>query len=59
MEPRLDELLELSRARIRQHDNKSAEHLLKAEEWLRRIHPDASTAILLATLTHDMETLPR
>jgi hypothetical protein len=51
----MDELLELSRAWVKQHYNKSVEHLLKAEEWLRRMHPNASPAMLLATLTHDME----
>lgn len=30
-------------------------HLLKALEWLDRIAPDASEAVRLATLTHDME----
>ncbi len=40
---------------VKDHYGKSAEHLLKAEEWLRRINPEASEALLLATLTHDME----
>lgn len=31
------------------------DHLLKALEWLDRIAPDASEAMRLATLTHDME----
>jgi hypothetical protein len=30
-------------------------HLLKALEWLERLAPDASEAVRLATLTHDME----
>ncbi len=30
-------------------------HLLKALEWLDRLAPDASEAVRLATLTHDME----
>jgi hypothetical protein len=30
-------------------------HLLKALEWLDRIAPDATPAMRLATLTHDME----
>jgi hypothetical protein len=34
---------------------KNAEHLLKAEEWLLRLDPDASEAAIIATVTHDME----
>ena len=49
VEQRLDELLELSRVWPgSSHDNTSAEHLLKAEKWLRRIYPTASLAMLLA-----------
>jgi hypothetical protein len=33
----------------------NSHHLLKALEWLDRIAPDASEAMRLATLTHDME----
>ena len=55
MEGRMDELIELSRTWVRENYGKSAVHLLKAEEWLRRIYPTASQAMLLATLTHDME----
>jgi hypothetical protein len=51
----MDELLDLSRSWVKEHAGGSAEHLLKAEAWLRRIHPGASQAMLLATLTHDME----
>ncbi len=51
----MEELLDLSRSWVREHAGGSAEHLLKAEAWLRRLHPDASPAMLLATLTHDME----
>ncbi len=51
----MSELILVSRAWVRDNYGKSAEHLLKAEEWLRRINPDASEAMLLATLTHDME----
>jgi len=51
----VDELIELSRTWVKEHYSKSAEHLLKAEECLRRMHPNASPAILLAALTHDME----
>jgi hypothetical protein len=51
----MSDLMTVSRTWVRDHYGKSAEHLLKAEEWLRRINPDASQAMLLATLTHDME----
>jgi hypothetical protein len=51
----MDELIELSRTWVKENYGKSAEHLLKAEQWLRRIDPSASEAMLLATLTHDME----
>ena len=30
-------------------------HLLKSLEWVDRLAPDASDAVRLATLTHDME----
>jgi hypothetical protein len=48
-------LIELCRTWVRDKYGRSAEHLLKAEEWLRRIEPAASQAMLLAALTHDME----
>ncbi len=51
----MNELLELSRTWVKENYGKHAEHLLKAEEWLRRIDPNASQAMILATLTHDME----
>ena len=51
----VNDLLEISRAWVREHYGESAEHLLKTEEWLRRIDPAASEAMLLAALTHDME----
>lgn len=51
----MSELLLVARAWVSDNYGKSAEHLLKAEEWLRRINPAASEAMLLATLTHDME----
>lgn len=54
MQPAGDSLIELSRTWVRENYG-GAEHLLKAEEWLRRTDPDASEAMLLATLTHDME----
>jgi len=51
----MSELLLLSRAWVRDNYGKHARHLLKAEEWLQHINPAASEAMLLATLTHDME----
>lgn len=51
----MNNLIEISRVWVRENYGGGAEHLLKAEEWLRRIDPDASEAMLLATLTHDME----
>lgn len=51
----MDELIELCRAWVKEHYGTSAEHLLKAEGWLRCMYPGASEAMLLATLTHDME----
>lgn len=51
----MNDLIAISRAWVRENYGGSAEHLLKAEEWLRCIDPDASEAMLLATLTHDME----
>jgi hypothetical protein len=51
----VDELIELSRTWVKEHYGKSAQHLLKAEEWLRSLHPGASQVMLLAALTHDME----
>ncbi len=51
----MSDSLILSRAWVTERYGKHARHLLKAEEWLRRINPTASEAMLLATLTHDME----
>lgn len=51
----MSDLLLSTRVWVKDNYGKSAEHLLKAEEWLRRIDPTASEAMLLATLTHDME----
>ena len=51
----MNDLLLLSRDWVTEHYGKHALHLLKAEEWLRRINSHASQAMLLATLTHDME----
>ncbi|HET8840218.1 MAG TPA: hypothetical protein VFN35_02070 [Ktedonobacteraceae bacterium] len=33
----------------------NAWHLVKTEEWLLRLAPDASQALILSALTHDME----
>src|SRR5262249_52636877 len=51
----MEELLDLSRTWVKDSAGGSAGHLLAAEAWLRRLHPGASQAMLLATLTHDME----
>ncbi len=51
----MNELLARARAWVKENYGESAQHLLKAEEWLRRIDPAASQAMLLAALTHDME----
>ncbi len=51
----MSDLLLLSRTWVIEKYGRHAQHLLKAEEWLRRINPNASQAMLLATLTHDME----
>lgn len=51
----MNDLLALSRNWVKEHYGMNAEHLLKAEEWLKRINPTASEAMLLATVTHDME----
>lgn len=48
-------LIILSRTWVSENYGRHAEHLLKAEEWLRRINPQASEAMLLAALMHDME----
>jgi SAM-dependent methyltransferase len=48
-------LITLSRTWVSENYGQHAKHLLKAEEWLRRINPHATEAMLLATLTHDME----
>ncbi|HEY0756603.1 MAG TPA: DUF4202 family protein [Ktedonobacteraceae bacterium] len=37
------------------HNYSNAEHLVKTEAWLLRLHPTASEALRLAALTHDME----
>ncbi|WP_052889236.1 DUF4202 family protein [Thermogemmatispora carboxidivorans] len=51
----MENLLAGARSWVKEHAGGQALHLLKAEEWLRRINPEASEAMLLAALTHDME----
>jgi hypothetical protein len=51
----VSDLLEASRSWVKEHYGHHATHLLKAEEWLRRIDSNATEAMLLATVTHDME----
>ena len=51
----MSDLIELCRTWVQEKNDKQAEHLLKTEVWLRRIAPDATEAMLLAALTHDME----
>lgn len=48
-------LRERTREWVRAHYKQSARHLIRAEEWLLILKPDASEEMLLATLTHDME----
>lgn len=51
----MNDLIEIARVWVKENYRGGAVHLLRAEEWLRRIDPAASEAMLLATLTHDME----
>jgi len=51
----VSDLLEASRSWVKEHYGRHAMHLLKAEEWPRRINPNATEVMLLATVTHDME----
>jgi len=51
----VSDLLEVSCNWVKEHYGKHALHLLKAEEWLQRIDPNATEAMRLATVTHDME----
>lgn len=48
-------LRERTREWVRAHYKQSARHLIRAEEWLLILKPDASEEMLLAALTHDME----
>ena len=51
----MSDLLSLSRTWVIDHYGRHAQHLMKAEKWLEQINPKASQAMVLATLTHDME----
>jgi hypothetical protein len=48
-------LIQLGRLWVIEHYPYNSTHLLKSLEWVDRIAPDASEAVRLATLTHDME----
>jgi hypothetical protein len=51
----MNDFIAICRTWVKENYGGGAEHLLKAEEWLRRIDPAASEAMLLGALTHDME----
>lgn len=51
----VETLRDHTREWVRVHYKQSARHLIRAEEWLLLLKPDASEEMLLATLTHDME----
>lgn len=48
-------LVQLGRLWVIEHYPYNSTHLLKSLEWVDRFAPDASEAVRLATLTHDME----
>jgi hypothetical protein len=48
-------LIQLGRLWVIENYPYNSTHLLKSLEWLDRLAPDASEAVRLATLTHDME----
>jgi hypothetical protein len=48
-------LIQLGRLWVIEKYPYNSTHLLKSLEWVDRIAPDASEAVRLATLTHDME----
>jgi len=48
-------LIEAARAWVIDKYPYNSHHLLKALEWVDKLAPDASEAVRLATLTHDME----
>jgi len=51
----VESLRDRAREWVRAYYKQSAQHLVRAEEWLLILKPDASEEMLLATLTHDME----
>jgi pyruvate,water dikinase len=51
----LSPLIQLGRLWVIEHYPYNSTHLLKSLEWVDRLAPDASEAVRLATLTHDME----
>ena len=51
----METVRERAREWVRTHYPSGARHLLRAEEWVQQLNPDASEAVLLAALTHDME----
>lgn len=56
VDPRTESpLIPLGRLWVIEHYPYNSTHLLKSLEWVDRISPDASEAVRLATLTHDME----
>ena len=48
-------LIPLGRLWVAENYPYNSTHLLKSLDWLDRLAPDASDAVRLATLTHDME----
>ena len=48
-------LIQLGRIWVIENYPYNSTHLLKSLEWVDRLAPDASEAVRLATLTHDME----
>ena len=48
-------LIQLGRLWVIDNYPYNSTHLLKSLEWVDRLSPDASEAVRLATLTHDME----
>ena len=56
MQPKEDsQLIVLARFWVIEHYPYNSTHLLASLDWLDRLAPDASEAVRLATLTHDME----
>jgi hypothetical protein len=56
VDPRAESpLIPLGRVWVIENYPYNSTHLLKSLEWVDRLAPDASEAVRLATLTHDME----